>query len=528
MENMTELEDVKINFDNIQDKILIGPQAEVLEKLTRFNDIWNTDLSVTKTFRWSPGIYDKVKALLTQHFLGWNTRSNSIYTLFNKLETNAYRKRRIGTQIKEIDDILYRNRQDGITFQENPEEIKEYLNMFINRLCTFGYTDGRMAMAVGVDEHIVEGFNAGNYRDMSLTIVVDIFPTNMHVSVWDEDLNAPREIGSVFMPFTIKIDINVSFIKWFNKFVVSQQNNRDITRVGGITGGHSDRNFMHGWLERDYNMGSSIIHPYISAHGNRNGVCWGNLQEELCKYLFNLNLTMFTDTLYRWATTFVVHKSHPFNQINRAFYGWPKGINRDDMMILQGATDADNCSYVNVLNDYLEYPDDYDISMRDTNYCDVSGCQLRDSCYVYQRAIAGDNSKTPKTYRLEANQRSSPWPSWMAQDEDGTWRDTRTQLSSDMQIESDMVSNDGGEVEDRDGESGFVPTRETIEAIASAAGEAMADRFERDADDERMEEWVQENAQDLIQEAPMSEEEIEQAREQAETDPDTIGEDTPF
>ena len=209
MENMTELEDVKINFDNIQDKILIGPQAEVLEKLTRFNDIWNTDLSVTKTFRWSPGIYDKVKALLTQHFLGWNTRSNSIYTLFNKLETNAYRKRRIGTQIKEIDDILYRNRQDGITFQENPEEIKEYLNMFINRLCTFGYTDGRMAMAVGVDEHIVEGFNAGNYRDMSLTIVVDIFPTNMHVSVWDEDLNAPREIGSVFMPFTIKIDINV-------------------------------------------------------------------------------------------------------------------------------------------------------------------------------------------------------------------------------------------------------------------------------------------------------------------------------
>ena len=56
----------------------------------------------------------------------------------------------------------------------------------------------------------------------------------------------------------------------------------------------------------------------------------------------------------------------------------------------------------------------------------------------------------------------------------------------------------------------------------------MADRFERDADDERMEEWVQENAQDLIQEAPMSEEEIEQAREQAETDPDTIGEDTPF
>ena len=517
MENMTGIEDVKINFDNIQDKILIGPQAEVLEKLDRFNHVWNTDLSVTKTFRWSPGIYDKMKALLTEYFLGWNTRSNSMYTLFNKLETNAYRKRSIGMQIKAIDEILCRNRQDGMIFQENPEEIKEYLNMFINSLCSFGYSDGRMAMSVVVDQNMIEGFNSGNYRDVCLNILIDIFPTNMHTSVWDSDLNAPRDIGDIYMPFTIKIDINVSFIKWFNKFIVAHQNNKDITRVGGINANHQDRGFMHGNIDREHNIGSSIIHPYISANGNRNGVCWGNLQEDLCKYLFNLNLTMFTDTLYRWATTFVVHKSHPFNQINRTFYGWPKGISKDDMMILQGKTDAENCSYVSVLNDYIEYPDDYSISMQDENYCDTSGCQLRESCYVYKRVVDGDNSKAPKTHRLEANQRSSPWPSWMAQDEDGTWRDTRTQLSSDMQVESDMVSNDQP-ISDR---FPFDP-----EAIARMAGETIAERFVNDSD--RIQEWVEENAQDLIQSAPMSEEEIEQAREQAQTDPDTADEDTPF
>ena len=140
MENMTGIEDVKINFDNIQDKILIGPQAEVLQKLETFNSRWRTELAITKTFRWSPGIYDKIRALLLKQFLGWDKKTNNMYSLFNKIENNQYQKRCIGTQIQEIDKILSNNRQDGMTFQENPEEIKEYLNMFINSLCSFGYS----------------------------------------------------------------------------------------------------------------------------------------------------------------------------------------------------------------------------------------------------------------------------------------------------------------------------------------------------------------------------------------------------
>tara|TARA_R110002012_G_scaffold154312_3_gene314581 strand:- start:25936 stop:27435 length:1500 start_codon:yes stop_codon:yes gene_type:complete len=499
MANMTELGDANISFKHIQDKLLIGPQAEVLDKINRFNELWNTNLSVTKTFRWSPGIYDKMKALLYKQFLGWDTRSNSMYTLFNKIDNNAYRKRSIGTQIQAIDNILFNYRKDGMTFQENPEEIKEYLNLFLNNLSSFVYSDDRMDIKIKVDKKELEQFNCGNYTDMSISIYVDIFPTDMNVSVWDESQHSPRDIGKIMMGYHINLNLKISFIKWFNQFVISQQNKKDIVRIGSITGGHYDRNFMNGNIERMIEGTSSILHPYIS-HTNRGygGVCWGNLQEHISQYLFNLNLTMFVDILYRWATTFVVHKSHPFNQISRAFYGWPKDISKDDMMIIGGSLDPETCGYANTLIDFLEYEHEYEEeeSPRTINYCTISGCQLRNNCHVYSKVFGNSEIKTPKTHRLEANQRSSPWPSWMAQDEDGTWRDTRTQLSSDMQVESDMVSNDGGEVEDRDGE--------------------------------RTQQWVQENAQDLIQEAPMSEEEIEQNREAAETDPDIADEDTPF
>ena len=101
-------------------------------------------------------------------------------------------------------------------------------------------------------------------------------------------------------------------------------------------------------------------------------------------------------------------------------------------------------------------------------YCDVVECKLREACLTYKETIRGDMrpKRTAQYYDLEPNQRTSPWPSWMEMDESGVWRDTRTTQfdpesiarESDLEVESEMVSNDqdlvddGGEVEDRDGE----------------------------------------------------------------------------
>ena len=50
-----------------------------------------------------------------------------------------------------IDRILYNNRQDGIVFQENPEEVREYLEQFFNSLNNFEYDDGNISINICVD-----------------------------------------------------------------------------------------------------------------------------------------------------------------------------------------------------------------------------------------------------------------------------------------------------------------------------------------------------------------------------------------
>ena len=113
------INDVKLKLGHITDKVIMGPQAEVLEMINRFNDQYNADISCTKTFRWSPGIYDKIRKLLHDYFLGWTVRTSNMSTLFNKIENNRYYKNRLQKSICDIDTHLYEKRSNGLKFQEN-------------------------------------------------------------------------------------------------------------------------------------------------------------------------------------------------------------------------------------------------------------------------------------------------------------------------------------------------------------------------------------------------------------------------
>ena len=62
MENIS-VEKINLKLDHITDKVIMGPQAEILELVNRFNEMYDCDIRVTRTFRWSPGIYDKIKEL---------------------------------------------------------------------------------------------------------------------------------------------------------------------------------------------------------------------------------------------------------------------------------------------------------------------------------------------------------------------------------------------------------------------------------------------------------------------------------
>ena len=85
MSDKVLVEDVNFRINQISEKVLMGPQAEVLENINIFNETFSSAIGVTKTFRWSPGIYDKIKELLHREVFQWDKRCNKVESLLSRI-----------------------------------------------------------------------------------------------------------------------------------------------------------------------------------------------------------------------------------------------------------------------------------------------------------------------------------------------------------------------------------------------------------------------------------------------------------
>ena len=97
-----EIDNRDVDYDVIQETIKLGPQKEILDDIDFINNKWicanwvygnrsNLEpiepLSVTKTFRWSPGYKQKVIDCLISRFDQYNKKSGNLNTLFNFLKS---------------------------------------------------------------------------------------------------------------------------------------------------------------------------------------------------------------------------------------------------------------------------------------------------------------------------------------------------------------------------------------------------------------------------------------------------------
>ena len=129
-----DFERYSIDVKRAMDDLYIGPQARILELINDFNFKYSKGdhqkLGVTPKFRWKPGSYDKVKAIITNHVLDWDRRANGMLSLFDR--ERSYNKNRLRTELTEIERILYSLRSQGRTFLTNTDEIAETFNVFRN------------------------------------------------------------------------------------------------------------------------------------------------------------------------------------------------------------------------------------------------------------------------------------------------------------------------------------------------------------------------------------------------------------
>ena len=124
-----------IDVEDMAQHIYFGPQAEIMEKLNNFNQRYNAGLSVTKTFRWSPGTYNKVSEMMMKK-VGLRRRASGMYNYLSR-ENYWWETGRIGIQsdLREMDNLMYQLRGERVSWLDDPAVLVERKELFKNYLC---------------------------------------------------------------------------------------------------------------------------------------------------------------------------------------------------------------------------------------------------------------------------------------------------------------------------------------------------------------------------------------------------------
>ena len=78
------------NIANIADRLIMGPQRSVLEKVNQINQMCNLSLGITRTYRWSPGYMDQIKRYMAEDYLEPHMK-RKISTYFNQIDNKRWR-----------------------------------------------------------------------------------------------------------------------------------------------------------------------------------------------------------------------------------------------------------------------------------------------------------------------------------------------------------------------------------------------------------------------------------------------------
>ena len=124
-----------IDLDSMAQHIYFGPQAEIMERINQFNQSNNCNLSVTKTFRWSPGTYDKVAEMMMRK-VGLRRRASGMWNYLSREEYNWNQGRQnVQEDLREMDRMISRLRYDNAVWMSDPGVLDERKETLKNYIC---------------------------------------------------------------------------------------------------------------------------------------------------------------------------------------------------------------------------------------------------------------------------------------------------------------------------------------------------------------------------------------------------------
>ena len=349
-----------IDLDAMAEHIYFGPQAEIMEKLNQFNQRNDCNLSVTKTFRWSPGTYDKVAEMMMTR-VGLRRRASGMYSYLSREEYYwGPGRQNIQEDLRDMDRIITNLRYQGVQWLEDPSILIERKETFKNYICE--KFEGLLELIGKMDKITVlnvllEQDGSATTRSSRLRINICLHPGEIQVYNANNG-SVPTHVQSL----PADMDLLIRLEMFPLQEMVTENNSRFNIRTYGQAASYDER--------------GQLRFPYISSNHRQwnqpegwGTICYGDDSTDIDAALRKFELPAYGMLLMNWMNRYT-QNTNPYNNIKQLYHGEPKWLT-DDYRAIFGTNNWDACNY---------RPSGHD------DYCDTNECALRHTCEIYKTA----------------------------------------------------------------------------------------------------------------------------------------------
>ena len=375
------------NIQCLADRLLIGPQRDLLRKVQDFNGRYGLNLNITRTYRWSPGYMDQIKDFMVDRYIEKHMK-RKISTFFNQIDNKSWMLSSFSRTLREIEDTLTEKRRTRAIFQDNSDIIEDRWEILHKIIVKETKKVQDTMEHVGFQSEIVQSEN----QKYSLSFTWAFPEMDMNIFVGQNYF--PVEMGKVEVNITFDIDDLVTQLcnDGSVQFVtLGEDENCGIIFTNICRGNNYGK--IAGWYEPKHIGGNRrLLHPFISSYQNETRIidgngftstCLGDLTGRIWSELSKMDLLSTTLTLQQWLTTFNARDTRPLNNIRRTFWGLPERLN-DPRFLNVYPMNADQCNYPSPEIEHFEDREDAVSAGFHTDYCDTINCGLRDACRYYR------------------------------------------------------------------------------------------------------------------------------------------------
>ena len=351
-----------IDVEDLGDHIYFGPQAEVMEKVTQFNNFWNANLEITKTFKWKRGSYKTVIELVNK-YLGFTRKPGGMYNFLSRedyFRSHSWNSMR--SELRRIDTILTNNRWSNEVWLDDPSILVERKSSYANYMCE--KAESAWNLMENMDDMIELSYrlycdpNSRSSQRYRLVTSILMSPDIVKIYIANSSGSAPKHVQD--LPCNMDLEINMIMYPIRD---ITRNQNFDNPRFHVETKGNKFE-----WDDR-----GELRFPYLSQsyrdHLFGGNVCFGDGTTDISTAINKYDLTSVVLQLSNWASSYT-NRTNPHSNIKTMYHGEPEKLSEEYRKVF-GTNRADYCTY---------RPSGED------DYCDIQQCALRHVCNTYKAA----------------------------------------------------------------------------------------------------------------------------------------------